>query len=309
MSVKFNKMMAKMKQKLGFTLIEMLIVIAIIAIIVSIGMPMVQISLLKSAAARNAANLRAVEGQISTMRVSNPRAFENLDFKELEDDNVGNKDDFWGSVGNLVGILGSSMATYTASAEGVITLSEELIVTNVPGAAKMTFEDSTGKVREIAEDTPMSVYISKHGAVATYMGIPKEAFAEVADTGKFTGEFGLTDEEKFEQGMGDLDEEIKDVTACKFEGCTATRAWLSGSEYCSDHKDLKHCDICNIDYRGFACPNTDAHGHVCADNDKNHLCDECGTQCSSCNHSFVIGKCSICGNGGLGCPYCAPFAS
>ena len=52
--------------KKGFTLIEMLVVIAIIAILVSIVIPTVSSATDKAAAATNAANLRAVYAELQT---------------------------------------------------------------------------------------------------------------------------------------------------------------------------------------------------------------------------------------------------
>lgn len=57
--------MIKMNKK-GFTLIEMLVVIAIIAILVSIIIPTVQSATYKAAAATNAANLRSVKAEATT---------------------------------------------------------------------------------------------------------------------------------------------------------------------------------------------------------------------------------------------------
>ena len=56
--------MNKMNKK-GFTLIEMLVVIAIIAILVSIIVPVVSNSTEKAAAATNAANLRSAAASIA----------------------------------------------------------------------------------------------------------------------------------------------------------------------------------------------------------------------------------------------------
>ena len=55
----------KMNKK-GFTLIEMLVVIAIIAVLVSIIIPTVSSATTKAAAATNAANLRAFKAQLVT---------------------------------------------------------------------------------------------------------------------------------------------------------------------------------------------------------------------------------------------------
>ena len=52
--------------KKGFTLIEMLVVIAIIAVLVSIIIPTVTSATTKASAAANAANLRSVKAEITT---------------------------------------------------------------------------------------------------------------------------------------------------------------------------------------------------------------------------------------------------
>lgn len=58
--------MKKMNKK-GFTLIEMLVVIAIIAVLVSIIVPVVSNSTTKAAAATNAANLRSVMAEVQVL--------------------------------------------------------------------------------------------------------------------------------------------------------------------------------------------------------------------------------------------------
>lgn len=54
-----------MRNKKGFTLIEMLVVIAIIAVLVSIIIPTVTAATVKAEAAVDAANLRSVMGQLN----------------------------------------------------------------------------------------------------------------------------------------------------------------------------------------------------------------------------------------------------
>lgn len=58
--------MKKLTNKKGFTLIEMLVVIAIIAILVAIIIPVVSSSTAKAAAATNAANLRSIKAEATT---------------------------------------------------------------------------------------------------------------------------------------------------------------------------------------------------------------------------------------------------
>lgn len=57
--------LCSLKNKKGFTLIEMLVVIAIIAVLVAIIIPVVSNSTLKAAAATNAANLRSYQAELS----------------------------------------------------------------------------------------------------------------------------------------------------------------------------------------------------------------------------------------------------
>ena len=56
-----NKLKAKLKKQGGFTLVEMLIVVAIIAILVAVSIPLVTISLDKAREATDAANLRSAK--------------------------------------------------------------------------------------------------------------------------------------------------------------------------------------------------------------------------------------------------------
>lgn len=62
----FEKLCA-LKNKKGFTLIEMLVVIAIIAVLVAVAIPVVGSSTDKASAATNAANLRALVAEANTL--------------------------------------------------------------------------------------------------------------------------------------------------------------------------------------------------------------------------------------------------
>lgn len=64
------------KNKKGFTLIEMLVVIAIIAVLVAIIIPTVLSSTDKAAAATDAANLRNVLGQMNSVMLMNSTEIE-----------------------------------------------------------------------------------------------------------------------------------------------------------------------------------------------------------------------------------------
>ena len=64
----------KMNKK-GFTLIEMLVVIAIIAVLVSIIIPVVGNSTVKASAATNAANLRSYKAAVTTAYLADAKGF------------------------------------------------------------------------------------------------------------------------------------------------------------------------------------------------------------------------------------------
>lgn len=62
--------MKKLTNKKGFTLIEMLVVIAIIAVLVAIIIPVVSSATVKAAAATDAANMRSYKAEIVTAYLS-----------------------------------------------------------------------------------------------------------------------------------------------------------------------------------------------------------------------------------------------
>lgn len=63
-----NKML-KLRNKKGFTLMEMLIVVAIIAILIAIAIPTFNMSLNKSKIAADAANIRSAYAQMQTCKL------------------------------------------------------------------------------------------------------------------------------------------------------------------------------------------------------------------------------------------------
>ena len=67
-----------MHNKKGFTLIEMLVVIAIIAVLVSIVIPTINSSTAKAKAAADAANLRTVLGQLNVFVASGEKSVQEI---------------------------------------------------------------------------------------------------------------------------------------------------------------------------------------------------------------------------------------
>lgn len=145
--------MNKMNKK-GFTLIEMLVVIAIIAILVSIIVPVVSNSTSKAAAATNAANLRTVAAQVAIAHMENPDVVK-------------------GTVTAASGEL-----TFTSGSGAT----EKTIKIKAPVSKAVTVDSS----EFCAKGEQMKIVIDTNGVTATYATCQKgiDDFADVADNGK-----------------------------------------------------------------------------------------------------------------------------
>ncbi len=70
--IKMNKMMRRLREKKGFTLAELLIVVAIIAVLVAIAIPVFSTQLERSREATDAANIRAAYAEIAASAITDP---------------------------------------------------------------------------------------------------------------------------------------------------------------------------------------------------------------------------------------------
>ena len=187
------------KKKKGFTLIEMLVVIAIIAILVSIIVPVVGKHTVKASAAANAANLRSIKATLSAKMISEPDLFES----EL--------DNYSQPAQNLVGAYewlldliygsGSGQAwenerffTYTADENGYLTFTFSGYTAKTPKAKAINLaQNEETYPMVLAEGTPMTVFISDEGIAVTYNGYTIDHFADIAEDGKFDTEVPIPD--------------------------------------------------------------------------------------------------------------------
>jgi len=142
--------MNKLNKK-GFTLIEMLVVIAIIAVLVSIVVPVVGNSTTKAAAAANAANLRTVAAEVAIKHMESP-----------------------GTV-----VIGEKEA-----ADGKLTwgTGDAAITIDAPNAKSVSVGGNDGV--SVTKETKMKVKITESGVEATYNGVTIAKFADIADNGK-----------------------------------------------------------------------------------------------------------------------------
>lgn len=179
----FEKMMnaywsKKAGNKKGFTLIEMMVVIAIIAALVSVIVPTVQTSRTKAAAATNAANLRAAKGEFTTMKLLN-------------------SDDYTSWTGGRVALTG---VTADAEKEVFVVSGDASAATAGTGALTVTAKNAVRMETTdmtIVEGTPMNAQIIKDAegddeVYVTYNSLPIAYFAEVAEKGYADAAYYLT---------------------------------------------------------------------------------------------------------------------
>lgn len=176
----------KLRSIKGFTLIEMLIVISIIAVLVSIIIPSVNYSSNRAAAATNAANLRAVYGKLNVMKLQQPEDFETL----LSGNNHGGisigDDSFIGKLLQQLAVM--RFATFTASSDGTIVLPSGVVLEALPCAKVVSYDGGFfSKNLHVAEDTPMTIVITDDYVLTFYNNYTMDNFADIADNNKLDG--------------------------------------------------------------------------------------------------------------------------
>lgn len=155
----------KAGKKKGFTLVEMLVVIAIVAVLTSIIIPTFKQSTLKAAAATNAANLRAAKGEFTTLKLLNP-----TDYSAM-----------------LSGFNKFTGITANDNEEFEVQGTDETVT--AADAVEMKTDEVT-----VAKGTKMNAQIIKneygHEEVyVTYNGLPIAYFAEIAEKGEASANY------------------------------------------------------------------------------------------------------------------------
>lgn len=171
---------SKMNNK-GFTLIDVLVVVAIVAVLATILIPKMGGSTTRAAAGTNAANLESVEAMVSIHMLNDDELYEDLVAAGKTIDNPENwiLDAFFGR--GTSDFLNKKLATVTAH-NGTITLSDGTTFTGLPDATYMSIAGYT-----VAEGTPVSLYFSEDEIVAFYGKLSIVSFVDIAEDGIFDG--------------------------------------------------------------------------------------------------------------------------
>ena len=192
--------MTKQTKRKGFTAIEMLVVIAIIAGLTAVVIPVVGNQTVKSKAAANASNLRTIESAISLKIAEDPDAFEAYfqnggGHKDISESALGKIYDAFFGEGEAGELADKYLLQYAdTNTDGTtISINGTSPVVTIPGVALARVmeaprrDGSTGLVINPGADEYMSVYISEEGVLAFYGNYSKEDFADVAQDGYYDG--------------------------------------------------------------------------------------------------------------------------
>lgn len=275
--------------KKGFTLIEMMAVIAIIAILVGIMVPQVVSYRTKANAATNAANLRAIKASISPLMVQGKITYTSTEETQQQVDEIVAQQkqieknyaekgwaDFY-----IYDFTWNQLELSRVAARGVIVATDRLENTYYAKNEKMDVDGivltaPSSKAIDVAglklrAGTEMKATVCENEIVVTYGGIPLEVFALIAEYGDLT-----------EVNMGETPHDYVD----------------------SNDDDV--CDLCNGTYphgrgdqAGAELDKELGNVHTCTDKtgDGDHLCDDrtCPLTCSDCDIKGENYSCSECG--------------
>lgn len=264
MPTTFKNLMAKIKKKLGFTLVEMLIVIAIIAVLVSVVTPVINISLTKANAAANAANLRSVMGQASTLMVSGAVKFDQGDTSQrlthsMEEMINSTKNPIIKSLlttaKKAIELYSSSRNTYYAE-DGKFVI--EGVTINAPQAKAISFEGIT-----LRKGTEMTLTVLDNEIYATYNGLTVATFALIAADGEAASVSGYAHD--FIDSNGDWVCDVCGKGIDEHSIDDVVGGLGSNSHTCTSSDG--DC-VCDDPTCGQTMP--------CVDSDGNYNCDRCG---------------------------------
>jgi len=275
-----------MRRKKGFSLIEMLVVIAIIAVLVSIIIPTVGASQTKSNAAANAANLRSVQGQLAVLMVDGQFTHDDATSPTVLLSSIAERADAAEEAGYPI-LAGTFRFIY-----GLVDYASQWMPDQIGDAVNRmnnTYYAQDGKITiggvdyaapsskavsvdglTLRKDTEMTVTFAENNIIVTYDGITSDVFAAIAETG--------------------------DASTVNMSNTAHGYVDANGDGL---------CDYCNnehgiIDEIVGGLDGAIGGGHTCTDADENCVCDD--VNCGMAVHNFYSGlmgtnphKCRDCG--------------
>ena len=126
------KLQARLKSKKGFTLVELLVVVAILAILVAISVPMVSYSLNNAKQATDAANVRAAEGAAMVTYLTSEETGKVYYVYDAESGTVEKKDTEPSTVSGVKG--------YNQSSDSYSTVEGAAVVVTIDSTSGITSE-------------------------------------------------------------------------------------------------------------------------------------------------------------------------
>ena len=128
-----NKMMRRLREKKGFTLAELLIVVAIIAVLVAIAIPVFSTQLERSREATDAANIRAAYAEIAAAAITDPDTPQTATVSKKQTQGG------WDSESSLKDIAGVDITKINSTGATTVTYNKDAGITIDGQAVKSSF--------------------------------------------------------------------------------------------------------------------------------------------------------------------------
>lgn len=314
-----------MRRKKGFSLVEMLVVIAIIAVLVSIIIPTVGASQTKANAAANAANLRSVKGQLAVLMVdgqfthddaTSPTVLLSSIAERAEAADKAGYPILAGTFRFIYGLVDSASKwlpdqigeavnrmnnTYYAQ-DGKITIAG--VDYAAPSSKAVSVDGLT-----LRKDTEMTVTFAENSIIVTYDGITSDVFAAIAESGDASTVNMSNTAHGYVDANGDgLCDYCNNEHGIIDEIVGGLDGAIGGGHTCTDSDSNCVCDDvnCGLSVHDFEADFLWGDPHKCKKCDQKTACNSSkvtadGHFCSVCDKTMVSHSGSGCSV--AGCPY------
>ena len=286
--------MKKQNKRKGFALLEMLGVIAVIAVLTAIAIPIIGDSTIRARAATNAANLRAIESKVAMHMLTNEGVY---------DEYLENKQTITAaSSGTIISKIYNFFAGPNAAenfalryervydgGDGVIPVPPNESITGVPKAQDLEAPNRDGETAMTVSNQYMSVYITYEGAIAFYGDWTKEDFADVAEDGIYdgttTGNGGSGSGNFLEYAVCVSTKKHAPGPGCVCQTCGSEAHWGADAPAYNTSETKHLCESNHVIQ--------EKHKYVEVDRTY-HKCVRCGEEAELLEHNWDWNKCDDC---------------